>query len=813
MIIHLKRVCFLRHDTKRETTISRRDSRLCHWFFMQVHLFDLPVCSCLWLTDVMRCPIIANRRSKLCHCPSHNTQHCACCFVWYITFHRIILMSTPVPIDTPPRPTLRKPEEQDNLLQARLQQMLDLQYEQHEREQEEMQLTGQPLIAAASSYYHPSTAVSNEQNNSIHIDTTTAVTTSDSPARRLEAAAAMAGVGQGTLFFPKGYRDSHHNATDTSNNINNSLRRTDVSLFAMHQQMIRDSSVNAQQRRPLTDEADRPSHYGSTQHHQQQPEIPYQPSNNSRTPVVPLLPQANFHPHYDSASGPQIVLQHPHHHDAETSSPSPYYATRFQRAHRSSRDSGHHPTSCFGRIESCWSQCRQQQQQLQPTCHRSFCYGAIDGLLTGSGIVAALVGMQILLPEQPPTTPSFWTARWSIVVLCWAACGSDAICMALSHLWNGHITLQSQGHTRRQMQRFFLFDRNRAKAQLMDWLVQQQGLLKIDAMSLADTLEGYPDLFSSVLMGDPLVSPMFQQQQQQVYHQSHANQQPQQDFSPQDDRYQQQEQHPHDYPSDPDFSSGTYPLQQQQSQQEDYHYRPYGIDSDRDEEIYGDCNNQGCCCACCCCTDEGETEGISHQSHNSNSSNPSYLFWQESQWESWAMMWGFWIASGIPSLLFLIIPYLVSPSTSTSNPTTATIGTTSATSTGTIDPNTMSSAGGATSVASVVVTLTALIMWCLGVWKSQFHQNTVMMSGGANSFGGLGGSSSQSLFQDNKSSSAVGAASSLNWMIFGMETVVILFVCIASACGCGYVLSQLLGFSSNHNHHHHAHNATLLRFD
>jgi hypothetical protein len=51
--------------------------------------------------------------------------------------------------------------------------MLDLQYEQHEREQEEMQLTGQPVIAATSSYYHPSTAVANERNcgnYSINID-------------------------------------------------------------------------------------------------------------------------------------------------------------------------------------------------------------------------------------------------------------------------------------------------------------------------------------------------------------------------------------------------------------------------------------------------------------------------------------------------------------------------------------------------------------------------------------------------------------------------------------------------------------------
>ncbi len=115
----------------------------------------------------------------------------------------------------------------------------------------------------------------------------------------------MAGVGRNVLVIPKGASDSNNNATYSSNN--NSFRRTDVLLFAMHQQLIRDSSITAQQRRPLADKADRPSHYGSTQHHRQQPEFPYQPSNNARPPVVPLLPQANFHPHHDSASGPLVV--------------------------------------------------------------------------------------------------------------------------------------------------------------------------------------------------------------------------------------------------------------------------------------------------------------------------------------------------------------------------------------------------------------------------------------------------------------------------------------------------------------------------
>ena len=47
----------------------------------------------------------------------------------------------------------------------------------------------------------------------------------------------------------------------------------------------------------------------------------------------------------------------------------------------------------------------------------------------------------------------------------------------------------------------FHLDRARSKACLINALMVSGGMLKIDAVSLAETLEGYPDLFVSALLG------------------------------------------------------------------------------------------------------------------------------------------------------------------------------------------------------------------------------------------------------------------------------------------------------------------------
>ena len=52
--------------------------------------------------------------------------------------------------------------------------------------------------------------------------------------------------------------------------------------------------------------------------------------------------------------------------------------------------------------------------------------------------------------------------------------------------------------------RNFETSRSDSKARLVDALLLR-GMLKIDAMSLADTLEGYPDLFVSALLGEGFI--------------------------------------------------------------------------------------------------------------------------------------------------------------------------------------------------------------------------------------------------------------------------------------------------------------------
>ena len=141
------------------------------------------------------------------------------------------------------------------------------------------------------------------------------------------------------------------------------------------------------------------------------------------------------------------------------------------------------------------------QEHLQ----RSFCYGALDGLLTGSGIAAACVGL--LSGISGSVSTATWTLRLGVVLLTAAACGADAVCMALGHMWTNHVVAvgHSHEHTQALLRLTHPQDRAEAKATLVDMLLAK-GMLKIDAMSLADTLEGYPDLFVRTILGDSLLN-------------------------------------------------------------------------------------------------------------------------------------------------------------------------------------------------------------------------------------------------------------------------------------------------------------------
>lgn len=140
---------------------------------------------------------------------------------------------------------------------------------------------------------------------------------------------------------------------------------------------------------------------------------------------------------------------------------------------------------------------------------RSFCFGAIDGMLTGSGILAAYIGLGILShvnvfgTTDTSSNDSDMHRKWILVALTLAACFADGVCMAIGHIWSTRLVAGASFEERKEELRSFETSRSDAKARLVDALLLK-GMLKIDAMSLADTLEGYPDLFVSALLGEGL---------------------------------------------------------------------------------------------------------------------------------------------------------------------------------------------------------------------------------------------------------------------------------------------------------------------
>jgi hypothetical protein len=134
--------------------------------------------------------------------------------------------------------------------------------------------------------------------------------------------------------------------------------------------------------------------------------------------------------------------------------------------------------------------------------HRSFCYGAMDGLLTGSGLLATLGGMGVL-QALDATSAAHAATPWRVwvLVLTMATCGADAVCMAMGHAWTSRNVAAAHARERQEAKTHLMQARADAKGHLVDVLLNK-GLLKIDAISMADILEGYPDLFVSVLTGD-----------------------------------------------------------------------------------------------------------------------------------------------------------------------------------------------------------------------------------------------------------------------------------------------------------------------
>lgn len=142
-----------------------------------------------------------------------------------------------------------------------------------------------------------------------------------------------------------------------------------------------------------------------------------------------------------------------------------------------------------------WMRAVKSSESLQ----RSFCFAAIDGLLTGAGITGASSGLGLL--------DAFYSHSLSltsvVICLCLAACSADALCMSIGHVWSTYILSEHALEDRTREELALRCNPSESKARLVDLLLLN-GMLKIDAMSLADTLEGYPDIFLAFLTSNCL---------------------------------------------------------------------------------------------------------------------------------------------------------------------------------------------------------------------------------------------------------------------------------------------------------------------
>jgi hypothetical protein len=491
-------------------------------------------------------------------------------------------MSTPVSVEPPPRAHLRTDSEQERDLQARLQRMIKLQYE----EQQLYTIESEGKMPKRSSTELMGLNALDMEENGAEEEIDRFTTPFNSTAHPHPGAGlpppspsllAASGVGRGTLYFSSTYQSGGGHG--------------------------------------VSGEA---------------------PVNNNPAPPPPNPPEQIYAGGYGAVSDQRHDFHYgnPDYHD-------PYDAID-EEGHSGSRKSF---------CEKCCCLYRPLMNILsQEHLHRSFVYGSIDGMLTGSGIVSAFHALNVL------TIYTIWEIRLAVVVFSAAACIADSFCMAIGHVWTSYVMSMGHAQDRARERNLLGTSRADAKAKLVDALLAR-GMLKIDAMSLADTLEGYPDLFIGALVGDSLLAGG-------------------------------------DEPDD---------------ETDDSHTGVFNAAFKRPS--YGQFTEERC----------EDTRNVD-------------VVVKESQKEGFFMMVGFATFAVVPSLLWLILPEWFKPPTA---------------------PHT--NEGQTITLPSIIFTISAMVMWCLGVWKSKFLDS--------------------------------------NWAVFGIETVIVLFVCVLSSYGVGSLLFYALGDS------------------
>lgn len=358
-----------------------------------------------------------------------------------------------------------------------------------------------------------------------------------------------------------------------------------------------------------------------------------------------------------------------------TDYPYPYEAAAYNYSETSRFHRNEPSTSILGQCCNClwspWAACVRQLCRNE-ALHRSLCFGAIDGMLTGSGIVATFYGMDLVDTHSKHIT----ALHTVLVIFSAAACFADALCMAIGHVWTSHVLASVQARERGEMRQQLQNSKADCKGLLVDMLLAK-GVLKIDAMSMADTLEGYPDLFLAAVLGESLANVVVTKPPQHAITTTDAYG---------NDRVGSRVGNPHsglsDYPS---------------------YGRLLDIEMDPDAVIV----------------------------RNTTS---------ESRNESLFLMVGFSVFALIPGLLFQWIPDIMSGTGGPNHPGTI--------HSLTIQPKTSMVAN--VHPSSVILAIMAVVMWLLGVWKSHFLDS--------------------------------------NWLLFGIEAVLVLFLCIAAAFLVGWAL-------------------------
>jgi hypothetical protein len=366
-----------------------------------------------------------------------------------------------------------------------------------------------------------------------------------------------------------------------------------------------------------------------------------------------------------------------------------YYNGDRQRHQRGGRS-----RKIFARMFACFYQ-PIAHILSQENLHRSFCYGGIDGLLTGSGIASAFWGLGLLSVRTP------FELRIAVVVFTMAACVADSLCMAMGHVWTTYIVTSNHAWERSYERESLEQDKAESKGKLVDMLLAR-GMLKIDAMSLADTLEGYPDLFVSALVGDSLLSSGIQDALL-------------------------------DEPTESEYQ------QQQREQQRSPVYSDPATDFDGAGEFLGSFGSWKC----------AFQYNSERHSHRDLEQSHVKVVYQESQKEGIFMMLGFASFALVPSLLWLILPLWFDTDLTSSIASSSSM------------PYAGVDDGESVNIPSLIILILSCIVWCLGVWKSRFVDS--------------------------------------NWVVFGLETIAVLIVCISSAYGIAALLGYCLGLNDPSN--------------